>query len=65
MQELSEGTRVRNTVTGETGTVVRAPYLVWVNGRQADVMNVRYDKPLRGYSPQRDEFAATHVVIGG
>ena len=65
MQELSEGTRVRNTVTGETGTVVRGSYPAWVNGRQADVMNVRYDKPLRGYSPQRDEFAATHVVIGG
>ena len=58
--EFTAGARVRNTVTGETGTVM--------HGNVADgyapagqIVNVRYDRPLRGCSPQRDEFAGVHV----
>lgn len=60
---MCTGTRVRNTVTGETGTATCTPYSAWLHDRPITVVNVRYNKPLRGYSPQRDELTTTLAPI--
>ena len=61
---FTRDTRVVNTQTSEIGIVMHAPYSIWMSdlGRQMDVMNIRYDNPRRGYSPQRDEFVSVHVL---
>jgi hypothetical protein len=61
--DFSDGTRVRNTVTGEIGTVIHGNEVdsEWGLNEPGLTVNVRYDKPLRGYSPQRDEYASALV----
>ena len=56
MPVLARGTRVRHTVTGEVGTVElgNAPLPGWTDQPGGSV-NVRFDRPARGCSPQRDE----------
>jgi hypothetical protein len=62
MPVFAAGTRVRHTVTGEIGTVMHGNAADEWSGAGREI-NVRFDTPARGCSPQRDEWATVFVPV--